>query len=195
MTPFTYNLPTLQNFSQYVFIENSIIFTEIAQINQYWDEQQKQAAELEGGVATTDEELRKTSIVGLENNEEHQWLYQRISNFALQVNNQRYFYDIRGIFEPLQLMEYSEGDFFDWHLDFGNQHSSIRKLSVTMQLSDPTDYEGGDLQFMINKDIITAPRSKGTIIIFPSFIMHRVTPITQGKRRSIVGWVSGPPFR
>ena len=195
MTPYTYNLPILQNFSQYVFVENGIISTEINQINQYWDDTQKQRAELEGGKDTYVDDLRKTSIVGIENSDEHKWLYERISNFAIQANNQRYYYDIRGIFEPLQLMEYGAGDFFDWHLDFGNEQSSIRKLSITMQLSGGDDYEGGDLQFMINKDTVTAPRSKGTIIIFPSFIMHRVTPITKGKRRSIVGWISGPPFR
>ncbi|MFT7073376.1 MAG: PKHD-type hydroxylase [Patiriisocius sp.] len=66
---------------------------------------------------------------------------------------------------------------------------------MTIQLSDPNDYEGGDLRFMINKEIVNAPKEKGTIIIFPSFIMHRVTPITKGTRQSIVGWVSGPPYR
>lgn len=66
---------------------------------------------------------------------------------------------------------------------------------MTIQLSDTDAYEGGDLQFMINNKIENTPREKGTIIIFPSFIMHRVTPITKGTRHSIVGWVSGPPYR
>ena len=93
-------------------------------------------------------------------------------------------------------MEYGKGDFFDWHPDFSNQASAIRKLNLKIQLTDEAAYEGGDLQFMINKDIIiTAPRTKETIIIFPSFIMHRVTSITKGKRRYIVGWINGPPFR
>ena len=64
-----------------------------------------------------------------------------------------------------------------------------------MQLSDADSYEGGDLQFMINNKTVTAPREKGTIIIFPSFVMHRVTPVIKGTRESIVGWVSGPPYR
>ena len=64
-----------------------------------------------------------------------------------------------------------------------------------VQLSDEEEYEGGDLQFMINNKIVDAPRKKGTIVIFPSFIMHRVTQITKGTRQSIVGWVSGPPYR
>jgi len=64
-----------------------------------------------------------------------------------------------------------------------------------MQLSDPDEYEGGDLQFMFNQKIVSAPREKGTIIVFPSFMMHRVTPITKGVRKSIAGWVAGPPYR
>jgi PKHD-type hydroxylase len=93
------------------------------------------------------------------------------------------------------LAKYVEGDFFDWHLDFGPGESSKRKLSMTIQLSDPSEYEGGDLQFMINQNIVSASREKGIIVIFPSFILHRVTPITKGTRQSIVGWVSGPPYR
>jgi PKHD-type hydroxylase len=93
------------------------------------------------------------------------------------------------------LTRYSDGDFFNWHLDFGAGEISARKLSMTIQLSDPDEYEGGDLQFMINEKIVTAPREKGTLIIFPSFMIHRVTPIIRGTRQSIVGWVSGPPFR
>ncbi|MDB2656544.1 2OG-Fe(II) oxygenase [Crocinitomicaceae bacterium] len=80
-------------------------------------------------------------------------------------------------------------------MDFGAAEISARKLSVTVQLSDPDEYEGGDLEFMINHKTVKAPRKKGTIVVFPSFIMHRVTPITKGTRQSIVGWVSGPPYR
>ncbi|MGB0178111.1 MAG: 2OG-Fe(II) oxygenase, partial [Owenweeksia sp.] len=83
----------------------------------------------------------------------------------------------------------------DWHMDFGAGEISHRKLSMTVQLSDPADYEGGDLEFMINQKVVTAPRTRGTVIVFPSFILHRVTPVTKGVRHSVVGWVSGTPFR
>ncbi len=195
MTPYTYNLPMLPDFSQYIYIENGIQPGEIQKINDYWDTQHSEQAVVEGGAKLMDESLRKTSILGLENDATHKWLYERISNYAIQQNNERYFYDIRGIFESLQLMDYGVGDFFDWHLDFGSGYSSIRKLSVTIQLSDPSDYEGGELQFMQNKDIVNAPKGQGTVVIFPSFVMHRVAPITNGRRRSIVGWISGPPYR
>ncbi len=97
--------------------------------------------------------------------------------------------------EPLQLAEYESDEFFDWHLDFGAAEVSHRKLSVTVQLSDEDSYEGGDLQFRINNRIETAPRRKGTVIVFPSFILHRVTKVSSGKRNSIVAWLSGSPYR
>ena len=92
-------------------------------------------------------------------------------------------------------MRYGSEDHFDWHLDFGPGAISERKLSITVQLSDEDAYEGGDLEFMVNKEYVKAPREQGTVIVFPSFIMHRVTPVTKGTRESIVGWIAGPPFR
>jgi PKHD-type hydroxylase len=113
----------------------------------------------------------------------------------MNCNNEKYSFDLLEFHQELQLTKYPKRDFFDWHLDFGAGEISDRKLSLTIQLSNPNDYEGGDLQFMINQKIVNAPRGKGTTVIFPSFIMHRVTPITKGIRQSIIGWVSGPPRR
>jgi PKHD-type hydroxylase len=80
-------------------------------------------------------------------------------------------------------------------MDFGAGEISHRKLSLTVQLSDPNDYEGGKLQFMIDRHVDDAPAQRGTVIVFPLFVMHRVTPVERGVRRSIVGWVSGLPYR
>lgn len=80
-------------------------------------------------------------------------------------------------------------------MDFGAGEISHRKLSISVQLSGSEEYEGGDLQFMINQNTVSVPRTKGTVVIFPSFILHRVTPITQGLRQSVVAWLAGPPYR
>ena len=118
-------------------------------------------------------------------------------------------------FEPLQYSNYNEGDYYDWHND---QHESaygdglIRKLSFTIFLNN--DYEGGDFEICklsgskelpkinvtnISKKIITdeggLQPSVGTIIIFPSYVWHRVAPVTKGVRKSLVGWILGKPFR
>ena len=70
-----------------------------------------------------------------------------------------------------------------------------RKLSLSLQLTDPSQYEGCDLQFQGGRRIETAPRTRGALIAFPSYVLHRVTPITRGVRKSLVCWVSGPEFR
>ena len=67
-----------------------------------------------------------------------------------------------------------------------------RKISIVLQLSDPEEYEGGELEMFVSKDIQKIPKKKGAAVLFPSYCMHRVTPVTKGERRSIVLWVSGP---
>jgi hypothetical protein len=97
--------------------------------------------------------------------------------------------------EPVQLSEYQVGDEYDWHLDLGPGPASRRKLSLSVQLTEPNEYEGGDLEIK-GVHNIPALRKRGSVIIFPSFLLHRVTPVTRGVRRSLVAWVPGEkPFR
>ncbi len=183
----------LPNFTEFLTAEGAFTPEEVDKINQLWSGDKSHAAELEGKELQVDN-LRKSTLVPIHPNEDNRWIFDKMSAIIGQ-SNQYYQFDLNGFYEPLQIAEYSVGDFFDWHLDFGVGHSSTRKLSMTIQLSDPESYEGGDLEFHINQNEVKAPRSIGTVIVFPSFIRHRVTPITKGTRRSIVGWVSGPPYR
>ncbi|MFY0631576.1 MAG: 2OG-Fe(II) oxygenase [Flavobacteriaceae bacterium] len=193
---YSFGLPLKHNFVDYVYYDGLFPPHEIDTILNFWDEQKIIKATLSGSDKSQyDDEIRKSSVMFIENIPENDWIYRKLANLAMTSNNERFWFDLLGFHQELQLTRYSEGDFFDWHLDFGAGEISARKLSMTIQLSDSDDYEGGDLQFMMNNKIENAPRKKGTIIIFPSFIMHRVTPITKGTRQSIVGWVSGPPYR
>ncbi len=70
-----------------------------------------------------------------------------------------------------------------------------RKLSLSLQLSDPARYQGCDLELSYGDGVQQAPRSRGTVIAFPSYVLHRVTPIASGTRKSLVIWASGPDFR
>ena len=72
---------------------------------------------------------------------------------------------------------------------------SRRKISITVQLSDPSEYEGGDLQIKINAGQSDTPKGLGNVVIFPSYLLHRVTPVTKGLRRSLVLWITGPAFK
>lgn len=191
---YSFGLPLKHNFVEFVYYQDLFLPHEINQIQGLWQQEETIKASVSGEEVYKDE-LRKSSVMWIDDQPENKWIYDKLAGLAVNCNNERYWFDLLGFHEELQLARYVEGDFFDWHLDFGPGASSIRKLSMTIQLSEPDAYEGGDLQFMVNQNIVTAPREKGTIIIFPSFILHRVTPITKGTRESIVGWVSGPPYR
>ena len=167
---------------------------ESEQIRNFWDDEAGETATL-SGAGEGNEELRKSSVIFLKPSDKTHWIYERIANLAATCNAQNYHFELNGFMQDLQLTNYESGEYFDWHMDFHSGEISHRKLSVTVQLSDDESYEGGDLQFMINNRIESAPRRKGTVIVFPSFILHRVTKVTAGKRNSIVGWVSGPPYR
>ena len=107
-----------------------------------------------------------------------------------------YQFDLSGFSENFQYTIYhgTEGGHYDWHVDQGPLHVR-RKLSLSLQVSHSSQYEGCDLQFYAGNKIETAPRERGTIIAFPSYVLHRVTPVVSGTRKSIVVWVTGPRFK
>ncbi len=191
---YSFGLPLKHNYTEFVYYNGLFLPHEIDNILNFWQEDKTIKATV-SGEEIYNNKLRNSSVMFIENTPENNWIYDKMASLTINCNNERYWFDLLGFHQELQLTRYSEGDFFDWHLDFGAGEISARKLSITIQLSDEDEYEGGDLQFMINNKIVDAPRKKGTIVIFPSFIMHRVTPITKGTRQSIVGWVSGPPYR
>lgn len=83
-----------------------------------------------------------------------------------------------------------------WHLDLGGDNLSTRKLSFSVQLSHPDEYDGGELELNLAHSTVVAPRTQGTLVVFPSFLVHRVAPVTRGVRRSLVSWASGThPYR
>jgi PKHD-type hydroxylase len=195
------NLPPINrqdlnnNFVDFAWITGYFKEDEVEKIRAIWDEQKAKEAEVNSeGKPVSKDDLRKSKIMFLKP-EGNEWIYDKLSKACIQINGNRFQYDIRGFQTELQLACYDHNDFFDWHMDFGVGDVSNRKLSITVQLCDDTEYEGGDLEFMINKDIHKASRVKGTAIIFPSFAPHRVTQVTKGKRMSIVGWIAGPPYR
>jgi PKHD-type hydroxylase len=144
-------------------------------------------------------EVRKSQIYWVPKT--HQWeeIHQRIMNLVGQCNKEFFNFDITSLQENLQYTEYDESyqGRYDWHFDVGEGPLNCgRKLSVSIQLSDPSEYEGGELQFSLDGDrTVVAEKEQGTMIIFPSYLRHRVTPVTKGTRRSLVTWITGPPFR
>jgi len=125
------------------------------------------------------------------------WLYDLLFPLALEANEKTFHFDIDIVTDSIHYVIYPEdGGHLDWHMDVGAHGVNKRKLAMTVQLSDSSDYEGGDFQiWMGGEDYLTVPREKGDVIVFPSFCMHRVTPITRGERRCLVFWTGGRPFR
>ena len=142
------------------------------------------------------ESYRKSKIRWLPINDETKEIYEKLVKLAKNANKEMWNFHLSSIVDFLQFTEYSgdEEGHYDWHMDIGGRASSTRKLSMVIQLSDPGEYEGGKLQFMINRQIIEAPVEKGTVIFFPSYLLHRVTKVEKGWRNSLVCWFHGPPF-
>lgn len=125
-------------------------------------------------------------------------LVQRIMGFVTAVNRMNFGFDIAGLFD-IQFTEYhgSRQDKYDWHHDvrLKGPMPYDRKLSVVIQLSDPASYEGGAFEFSTVEHPGAAFEPRGSVLIFPSFLQHRVRPVTAGVRRSLVTWVEGPRWR
>jgi PKHD-type hydroxylase len=140
--------------------------------------------------------IRVTRTAWLEGIEENKWIYDRVQQIAMMINAMAYHFDLTGFSERIQYSVYhgSEGGHYDWHVDQGPL-AIRRKLSLTLQLSDPSQYQGGDLQFLAGGLTETAPRERGMMIAFPSYGVHRVAPVTVGSRKSLVIWITGPQFR
>ena len=124
-----------------------------------------------------------------------QWIFKKIS-FCINDLNKKFFkFDLDGFPEGFQFTHYKKKQFYDWHIDRGYGSNYARKLSFSIQLTDPSTYKGGDLLLKDSAKEDIMNRKIGTLIIFPSFTLHKVTPVTKGERYSLVGWSSGSNFK
>jgi len=147
------------------------------------------------GTGNTTAEIRRSDVAFIDV-ERYPWLYQRIWQAALELNRKYFGVEISGITERVQIARYdgSNQGFYTWHTDFADL-APRRKLSISVQLSRPEDYEGGDLELLFRDTPHKADRARGALTVFPSFVLHRVTPVTAGTRWSLVTWISGPRWR
>lgn len=162
-----------------------------------WKAEQYKLFEAKTSGNVLEEDVRRNKVVFLDPKDIED-IFQKITETIHEVNSKYFQFDLIGFFEGLQFTEYNApADEYKAHIDrmYGNQN--VRKLSMVIQLSDPDTYEGGDLELILGhgRDIYKLPREKGAMILFPSWMLHRVTPVTKGKRQSLVGWVCGRPFK
>jgi PKHD-type hydroxylase len=144
-----------------------------------------------------DTDIRDSKIKFIESSvDDNRWIFERFTGLINNAN-ERFFQIELSRLESLQYTVYNKGQFYRDHMDLGykNPNNAIRKLSFTLQLSDPDDYDGGELVIKHGNTPDIARKNRGAIIFFPSYIIHEVTTVTRGTRKSLVGWVTGPRWK
>lgn len=135
-------------------------------------------------------------------NHTNEWLFFKLLTVAELINDNFYRFDLLG-FDHFQYTEYNgAGTKYDYHTDmiFGKDvpigHEISRKLSFSLVLSDTQEYEGGDLEIKLtSRSTEKIDQKRGRVIAFPSYLLHRVSPLISGSRKSIVFWAVGPKFK
>ncbi|MBI1169776.1 2OG-Fe(II) oxygenase [bacterium] len=148
--------------------------------------------------AVTAHQIRRADLSWLDDLPEAAWVLDRMIGVVARANREAFGFDLTECGESPQVARYDAArqGHFDWHSDIGaGALAARRKLTVVVQLSDPQDYVDGSLELRPDSSIRTAPRDRGMAIVFPSFVLHRVTPVTQGTRWSLTLWSHGPAFR
>ena len=146
----------------------------------------------------SEKEVRSSRIKWIPKNNQWEWLYQKLMNMAADANAELWDFDLISADEKIQYTEYLAEDegHYTWHQDIGPGMASQRKVSITVQLSESDEYEGGDLELWRGgNNVVSAQRGAGVTVLFPSYLMHRVTKVTKGKRRSFVLWVGGQHYK
>lgn len=183
---------------QYVYWENGFSEEEIEKIIKLGESRNPLQAQVGGGeFGRIVREIRISNISWIDLQKDSVWLYDKLCDIILRLNNNFYNFDLNGFYENMQFTVYegNEEGYYDWHLDAGTETISPRKLSFVLQLTDPKEYEGGELQLMTSVTPLTIKKEKGFAVAFPSYTLHRVTPVTKGVRKTLVVWVTGPSFR
>jgi PKHD-type hydroxylase len=143
-------------------------------------------------------EYRRSTIKWLPITDESNWLYEKLFKFADEANNTMWNFNIGDSVENIQYTIYDSSDagMYDWHIDCGGTPPvCFRKISIVVQLTGPDEYSGGDLILKYGKHDTFIPKNKGRVVLFPSFMLHRVTPVESGTRKSLVLWLGGLPYR
>jgi len=141
-------------------------------------------------------ETRDSTISWLSLKKETEWIYKKLVDLVATINHSSFWMDLDYL-QTLQYTKYNSESHqhYDWHFDsYLSTQPEDRKLSFSMCLSEPSEYEGGEFQIVYSGNV-SKPKifklEKGQILFFKSFFPHRVTPVTKGERKSLVGWCVG----
>jgi len=185
---------------QYYWFESGLTKEELIKFNNLILNLEYHDATIIGDSASGEKSLdvRSSKIKWIPHSNDWNWLYNKFQDMITEANDELWNFNIYDIVEEIQYTEYHASDkgHYDWHQDIGPGDASLRKISLTVQLTDSDLYEGGDLEIWQGGEVRDkTPRGSGIVIIFPSYMMHRVTPVTKGVRRSLVLWVGGEHYK
>lgn len=139
-----------------------------------------------------DKSVRKSILTSISFNDSTAWFYQKLQQMIVYANQNFFKFEIDGLAD-VNVIEYPLNGFYDWHRDLGYSQASFRKLSIVLFLSQPgSDFQGGELIFQGQH---FHKQERGTLFIFPPYLLHKVNPVTQGTRYTLVAWATGPSFR
>jgi PKHD-type hydroxylase len=153
------------------------------------------------GSSIIKQEFRRTQVAFFSHNEQTSFLYSKLVKAISEINAAHYQFDLYGITEDLQYTVYraDHGGHYDWHIDMIVNGTTLpRKLSVVYQFSNPGEYEGGELHINYSgdqNDPVKVPKMQNFLVVFPSYMPHKVTPVTDGIRKTIVIWINGSKFK
>jgi len=197
-----YNDPTARSRITHGWTHWDDAFTseELQMIIDYCEAQGTEPGTTFSGSQEETEKVRRSNVKFHPRNPDTAWIFDRL-NFIIQSSNEMFYgYELNG-YSDFQYTTYTaeqEGK-YDWHMDIGLGHmpanmNETRKLSLSLLLND--DFDGGEFQINDGQEATAPvlPTPKGRALLFPSFMIHRVKPITRGIRRSLVVWVVGPKF-
>lgn len=145
-----------------------------------------------GDRSVVNRSVRDVYLYGMPRTDLTDGLFHKILYQVHYANTNAFDFELSGIYHDLQVLKYTHQtqQHYDWHIDISGGPAYGRKISYIIQLSDESEYEGGDLEVFDGNSHI-APKKQGTVIMFPSYICHRVSPVTKGTRWSLVIWIQG----
>ena len=151
-----------------------------------------------GLVRARSHDIRRADLAWLDDIPDTGWVMDQMVGIVAGANRDGFGFDLDDFAESAQVARYGADrqGHFDWHADIGaGPLAARRKLTVVVQLSDPAAYQGGLLELRPDSNVTQAAQAQGTATVFPSFVLHRVTPVTIGTRWSLTLWAHGPAFR
>jgi PKHD-type hydroxylase len=149
------------------------------------------------GLIKGESDVRDSKISWLYSNDDIDWVFRRVTDIVLNLNEKFFKFDLFGLNEGFQFTNYeAPSGKYGKHVDRGI-NTPVRKLSISIQLTDPEEYKGGELKLYDGEDnqANVMDKTQGTLILFPSYILHEVMPVTKGERNSLVTWVTGKQFK